>query len=137
MTATDAHRFPKLVHVTSVEVLHDYVVRLGFSDGCAGELDLGPSLGRGVFEPLATDYALFRQVTVDPEARTLVWPNGADMAPEVLHLDAAKDCPDPWAYPMPRLTLQLDPEEGTGPRAPSRSRARPPEGGGPRPQRRR
>lgn len=89
-------RFPKLVSVTSVEVLHDHVVRLGFSDGCSGEIDLGPELWGPIFEPLATDYDLFCQVTVDKEIGTIVWPNGADMAPEVLHLEAATNCPDPY-----------------------------------------
>lgn len=38
----------------------------------------------GVFEPLR-DPAFFAQVRVDPEAGTLVWPNGADLDPLVLH----------------------------------------------------
>jgi len=37
-----------------------------------------------VFEPLA-DPAVFRQFTLHPEFHTLVWPNGADIAPEFLH----------------------------------------------------
>lgn len=28
---------------------------------------------------------MFRGVTVDPEAGTLVWPNGADLDPDVLY----------------------------------------------------
>lgn len=92
MNATDNGRIPNLVHVTSVEVLHDRVVHLTFSDGCTGDLDLGPSLTGRIFGPLADDDDLFRSVCVDPEARTLVWPNGADMAPEVLHLDAIGIC---------------------------------------------
>lgn len=96
MNATDNGRIPKLVHVTSVEVLHDHVVHLTFSDGCAGDLDLGPSLTGRVFGPLAEDDELFGAVRVDPEAQTLVWPNGADMAPEVLHLETATSCPDRW-----------------------------------------
>jgi hypothetical protein len=40
-----------------------------------------------VFEPLRQDQQLFRQVRVDPELGTIVWPNGADMDPDVLHGD--------------------------------------------------
>ena len=36
-----------------------------------------------MFEPLR-DPTAFRQVTVDPELGTIVWPNGADMDPDVL-----------------------------------------------------
>lgn len=37
-----------------------------------------------VFEPLR-DPAVFSQFEIHNEFRTLVWPNGADFAPEFLH----------------------------------------------------
>lgn len=74
-----------LVRITKVEVLDGFRVRLGFTDGTEGEVDLAPYLGRGVFEPLVRDRALFASVRVDPELRTIVWPNGADMDPDVLY----------------------------------------------------
>ena len=75
---------PKLVHVTAVEVVGDHRLRLSFEDGADGELDLSEWQWRGVFEPLAEpDY--FRQVKLDHELGTIVWPNGADIAPETLH----------------------------------------------------
>ena len=40
-----------------------------------------------MFEPLRADPELFRQVRVDEELGTIVWPNGADMDPDVLHGD--------------------------------------------------
>ena len=80
----------QVVTVTSVEVLHDHVVRLGFSDGCVGDVDLGPELWGPVFEPVANDHETFRQVGVD--LGTIVWPNGADLAPEVLHAQAVPTC---------------------------------------------
>jgi hypothetical protein len=61
-----------------------YTVWLLFRDGTAGEIDLLPELRGPVFEPLH-DLAVFRQFTVHPEFQTLVWPNGADFAPEFLH----------------------------------------------------
>jgi hypothetical protein len=41
--------------------------------------------GRG-FEPLRRDPALFRGVRVDEALGTVVWPNGADLDPDVLLL---------------------------------------------------
>jgi hypothetical protein len=40
-----------------------------------------------MFEPLK-DVEYFAKVTVDAELGTVVWPNGADIAPEVLHKQA-------------------------------------------------
>lgn len=61
-----------------------YTVWLRFRDGTAGEIDLQPELHGEVFEPLR-DPAVFRQFTIHPDFQTLVWPNGADFAPEFLH----------------------------------------------------
>jgi hypothetical protein len=55
-----------------------------FRDGTAGEIDLSAELTGPIFEPLR-DLEAFRQFRVDPEFHTLVWPNGADLAPEFLH----------------------------------------------------
>jgi len=73
----------KHVRVQSVEPLHAYVLRLGFSDGSSRDVDLESHLWGPVFEPLRAP-ELFRQVTVDQELGTIVWPNGADMDPDVL-----------------------------------------------------
>ena len=73
-----------LVHVVAVEVLGDHRLFLRFEDGAEGEIDLSGWAWRGVFEPLREpDY--FRQVFLDEELGTIVWPNGADIAPETLH----------------------------------------------------
>lgn len=74
----------KIVHVTDVETLGDHRLRLRFEDGSEGELDFSDRVWRGVFEPLA-DPEYFAQVDVDPDLGTIVWPNGADIAPETLH----------------------------------------------------
>lgn len=74
--------------VTAVQVLHDFVVGVTFDDGTVGEVDLLPHLWGPVFEPLRADPTLFAQVRVDQEEGTIVWPNGADVAPEMLHTEA-------------------------------------------------
>jgi len=73
--------------IRSVEPLDAFVVRLTFADGTTREIDLEGELWGPVFEPLRADRELFRQVRVDEELGTIVWPNGADMDPDVLHGD--------------------------------------------------
>jgi Protein of unknown function (DUF2442) len=65
------------------------ILRLASDDGTVREVDLEDELWGPVFEPLRRDPQLFRQVSVDEELATIVWPNGADMDPDVLHGDAA------------------------------------------------
>ena len=77
---------PTALHdVTDVQVLGHYRLRLTFSDGLIGDVDLS-HLGRrgGVFESLR-DPECFAQVRLDPEVGTITWPGGADLAPEVLY----------------------------------------------------
>ena len=73
----------KLVRVTAVEPLEGFVLRLSFSDGMARDVDVEKLLRGPVFEPLREDAELFRQVRV--ESGAIIWPNGADMDPVVLH----------------------------------------------------
>jgi hypothetical protein len=63
----------------------DHRVHVSFEDGLAAEVDLSYLLSYGgVFEPLR-DIGYFRQLSVDPGAGTIVWPNEADVAPETLY----------------------------------------------------
>lgn len=75
-----------LPRVVSVRYLDGYRLRLTFDDGQQGVIDFAPRLrGRGgVLTPLQ-DLEFFRQVRVDDEAGTLVWPNGVDFCPVVLY----------------------------------------------------
>ena len=60
-------------------------VRLEFTNGEARELDLAPYLHGPIFEPIRDDPGAFRAVRVDAELGTIVWPNGADIDPDVLY----------------------------------------------------
>lgn len=73
----------KFVDVTGVHVLGGYVLELTWADGAVTTVDVEPYLWGEVFEPLR-DPAVFATVTVDPNAGTVVWPNGADISPEEL-----------------------------------------------------
>lgn len=72
--------------VTGVRVLDSYRLELMFADGVRGVVDLSQRiLGRGgVFKPLE-DLTFFRQVGVNDELGTIVWPNGVDFCPDLLH----------------------------------------------------
>jgi hypothetical protein len=74
-----------MVRIRSVVPLDGFSVRLGFTDGSERTFDLTPYLRGPVFEPLKADPAAFRSVQVDPELGTIVWPNGADICPDVLY----------------------------------------------------
>ena len=74
-----------MVEVRSVKVLEKYRVLLEFRDGAQKEVDLEPLLHGPIFEPMRRDSELFRAVRVDVELGTIVWPNGADMDPDVLY----------------------------------------------------
>jgi len=76
--------------VVGVAVIGDYRLRLLFDDGTAGDVDFSSMKWKGVFEPLC-DPTYFAMVKVDPEAATVVWPNGADLAPETLYEEARKN----------------------------------------------
>lgn len=74
----------ELVDVVEVRYVRDYTVWVKFEDGTVGEVDLSSSLRGPVFEPLR-NVEYFKQVRVDTEIGTIVWPNGADIAPETLY----------------------------------------------------
>ncbi len=73
-----------MLRVTEVEPLEDQRLRVSFNDGVVGEIDCSFLLRGTLGEPLR-DPDYFRLARVDPEARTVVWPNGLDPAPELLH----------------------------------------------------
>ena len=84
----------ELVHVTGVEVVGEHRLRLVFEDGVEGEFDMSGWKWTGVFAPLA-DQEYFAKVALDEELGTIVWPNGADIAPERLRMDAVPSAPAP------------------------------------------
>jgi hypothetical protein len=74
----------EIVHVTEVRSAGVHRLHLAFDDGTVGELDFSDEDWSGVFAPLS-DPEFFARVELDDELGTIVWPNGADIAPETLH----------------------------------------------------
>jgi hypothetical protein len=75
-----------LPRITNVEPLDGFRLRLTFTDDLVREVDLAGNLWGPMAEPLQ-DPGYFRQVRVDRELGTIVWPNGFDLDPDVLHGD--------------------------------------------------
>lgn len=78
-----------VLRVTSVHPLDGYRLRIAFNDGVVRDVDFTEDLERAhgsLVDPLR-DPSYFRQVRVDEQSRTIIWPNGLDPAPEVLHGD--------------------------------------------------
>jgi len=70
--------------VKGVSYVSGYKLLLTFEDHSQRLVDLEFELDGEIFEPLKNvDY--FKTVRVDPDIDTIVWDNGADMAPEFLY----------------------------------------------------
>jgi hypothetical protein len=80
--------------VTDVEPMDDHHLRVSFDDGVVREVDCSFLLHGALGEPLR-DPEYFKQVRVDEEGGTIVWPNGLDPAPELLHGDYEPPQPEP------------------------------------------
>ncbi len=71
-----------LIKVQEAEYIKNYQIRLTFSDGLSGVVDLHGELWGEVFEPLK-DVEYFKSFFKD--RWTIGWDCGADFAPEFLH----------------------------------------------------
>jgi hypothetical protein len=78
------YRIPR---IETVDVPRPFVLRLTFDDGLVRELEFITGKNKGtVFEPL-DDPRFFEQVEVHAQCGTIIWPNGVDLDPAVLHGD--------------------------------------------------
>jgi hypothetical protein len=76
-------RSTMIIHIVEARVCGRSRLRLAFSDGTRKAVDVAPLLRGVVFEPLR-DPTYFARVELDRICGTVVWPNGADFAPEAL-----------------------------------------------------
>ncbi len=72
---------PRVIDANYVD---NYILHIRFSDGSEGEVDFENELDGEIFE-LLKDISYFRKFTVNQELHTVVWPNGADFAPEFIY----------------------------------------------------
>lgn len=88
-----------LPHVIRADYEQAFRIRLTFNDGTEASVDFEEWLSGPVFEPLK-DIGYFRQFFLD--GGTVVWPNGADIAPETLYEAARAMRPDRRMEPTAR-----------------------------------
>lgn len=72
----------KLVRIREAKPMDGHRVQLTLTDGRVIERYLGPMLAGAVFSEIQSDQERFREMRV--EGGTLVWPNGADLCPDLL-----------------------------------------------------
>lgn len=73
-----------IIHVTDVAVVGAFSLELAFDDSTRKRVNLRKELYGPIFEPLR-DPDYFAQARLDPDSRTVSWPNGADFAPDFLY----------------------------------------------------
>lgn len=76
-----------LYDVTEVHVLPGHKLSVLFEDGLKGTVELSERLAGPLFSPLR-DETLFSQAYI--EHGTVVWPNGADLAPDTMYDEIKK-----------------------------------------------
>ena len=79
-----------LIHVINAKYVDGYRIEVTFNNGRKGIADLAGTLNGPVFEKLK-DKSEFCRFKVDEELDTLVWANGADLAPEYIYFQEFKN----------------------------------------------
>jgi Protein of unknown function (DUF2442) len=79
-----------LYDVTDAKARDGFRLWVRFENGIEGEVDLSGLAGQGVFKRWTENPAEFREVSVDPESGTLIWPGGLDVAPDRLYSEVVQ-----------------------------------------------
>ena len=74
-----------MIRVDRATPLDGYRIRIRFTDGTERVIDIEPYLRGSIFERVRRERAFFESVAVDAVLGTIVWPNGADIDPDVLY----------------------------------------------------
>lgn len=82
-----------ILRILEARVCGLHSLSLTFNDGITKQVDVRPLLDGPIFEPLR-DPTYFATMTLDPVCGTVVWPNGADFAPEALYELEAQATPE-------------------------------------------
>lgn len=91
-----------LLRIRQAVPLEGWKLRLRLSDGSIVERTVAGLMTGPIFDPLKADPELFSQVKV--EHGTVVWPNGADLCPDMLIWGGPP--PERATHPPKALALQ-------------------------------
>ena len=73
-----------ICRITAASLAGPMTLDLSFDDGTRQIVDLALALRGGLYRKLR-DPNFFAKFAVDPDSGTVVWPNGADFDPALLH----------------------------------------------------
>jgi Protein of unknown function (DUF2442) len=82
-----------ILRIREARVCGPHSLRLTFNDGTTQQVNVRPLLEGAIVESLR-DPARFARAMPDSICGTVVWPNGADFAPEALHELQALTAPE-------------------------------------------
>lgn len=80
-----------MIRPVKVTALPDHKIRVAYSDGVAGVIDLSDSVGRGVFAPLR-DETFFKTVHVGDHGQ-IAWSDEIEICPDATYLEITGKIP--------------------------------------------
>jgi hypothetical protein len=75
---------PVTIELISAHHVYGTLIYVKFNNNDEGIIDLRPILIGNIFDEIYNN-KIFEKFIVNSESGTIEWPNGADIAPEVLH----------------------------------------------------
>lgn len=74
-----------LPHISNIEVLNNYRIKLEFNDGITKIVDFQPYIGNDPLTRSLADKEYFKKVKVYDRGRGIYWENGYDFCPDYLY----------------------------------------------------
>lgn len=84
MKVTSQEMQHPIYKISSFKIIAPYTLELKFNDGICKVINFEKTLTGEMYSPLK-DLKIFNMVSIDKEVYTIVWPNGADFDPAIIH----------------------------------------------------
>ena len=86
----------KIPKILSVKALPEFRIRVLFSDGVSGDVDLHDLCGKGIFRELKNDN-LFEKVYIDQDSGSIAWSEVLEIDPFTIYLGLIGKTFDEWS----------------------------------------